>query len=126
MTSLHGGQATVLAAFVTTAGQNDEADRLLNHMYSSFRQNPEWGARQQEIGQQLANGAIARWRGEQRQAQQMDDAITNTALVGPGGQHYDLDASPHYQWLAPNGQTIGTDTPTPPVPGCQLLQKLPE
>ncbi|MGB6489598.1 MAG: PDZ domain-containing protein, partial [Steroidobacteraceae bacterium] len=59
MTSLRGGQATVLAAFVTTAGQKDEADRLLNHMYSSFRQNPEWGARQQQIGQQLANGALA-------------------------------------------------------------------
>jgi hypothetical protein len=127
MTSLHGGQATVLAAFVTTTGQKDEADRLLNHMYSSFRQNPEWGARQRQIGQQLANGAMARWRGEQRQFQQMDDAITNTAhFVGPGGQHYDLDASPRYQWLAPNGQIIGTDTPTPPVPGSQQLQKLPE
>lgn len=127
MTSLHSGQATLLAAFVTTAGQNDEADRLLNHMYSSFRQNPEWGTRQQEIGQQLANGAMARWRGEQRQAQQMDDAITNTShFVGPGGQHYDLDASPRYEWLAPNGQTIGTDTPTPPAPGCQLLRRLPE
>ena len=57
MTSLRGGQATVLAAFVTTTGQRDEADRLLNHMYSSFRQNAEWGARQQQIGQQLANGA---------------------------------------------------------------------
>jgi hypothetical protein len=127
MTSLHGGQAMVLAAFVTTTGQQDEADRLLNHMYSSFRQNPEWGARQQQMGQQLANGALARWRGEQRQQQQMDDAITNTAhFVGPGGQHYDLDASPRYQWLAPNGQTAGTDTPTPPAPGWQPLQRLPE
>lgn len=127
MTSLHGGQATVLAAFVTTKGQQDEADRLLNHMYSSFRQNPAWGAREQQIGQQLANGALARWQGEQRQAQQMDDAITNTAhYVGPGGQHYDLDASSRYQWLAPNGQTVGTDTPTPPAPGLQQLKRLPE
>jgi len=127
MTSLRGGQATVLAAFVTTTGQKEEADRLLNHMYSSFRQNPDWGARQQQIGQQLANSALARWRGEQRQAQQMDDAITNTAhYIGPGGQHYDLDASPRYQWLAPNGQTIGTDTPTPPAPGLQQLRRLPE
>ncbi len=56
----------------------------------------------------------------------MDDASTNAAhFVGPGGQHYDLDASPRYQWLAPNGQTIGTDTPTPPIPGSQPFQRLP-
>ncbi len=126
-TSLRSGHAEVLAAFVTTAAQQDEADRLLNHMYSTIRANQEWSARQQQIGQQLANGAMARWQGEQRQQQQMVDALTNTAhFVGPGGQHYDLDNRPRYQWLAPNGQTVGTDTPTPPAPGWQQLQKLPE
>jgi hypothetical protein len=56
-----------------------------------LRQNPEWSARQEQIGQQLAKGAMARWQGEQRQFQQMDDAITDTAhFVGPDGHRYDL------------------------------------
>jgi hypothetical protein len=127
MTTLRSGQARILAGFVTTKGREDEADALLNHMVASFREDPEWGARQQQIAQQLANGAMARWQGEQRQFQQMDDAITNTAhFVGPGGQRYDLDSRPRYQWLAPNGQTVGTDTPTPPSPGSQQLQRLTE
>jgi len=127
MTSLRSGQAQVLAAFVTTTKQQDEADKLLNHMYASFRENPQWAAQEQRIGQQLAQGAMARWRGEQRQFQQMDDALTNTAhFLGPGGQRYDLDASARYQWLMPNGQTVGTDTPSAPIPGAQQLQRLPE
>lgn len=64
---------------------------LLNHIVASLRQNPEWSARQEQIGQQLAKGAMARWQGEQRQFQQMDDAITDTAhFVGPDGHRYDL------------------------------------
>ncbi len=126
-TSLRGGHPEVLAGFVTTTAQRDDADRLLNHMYSSIRANQEWSAQQQQIGQQLANGAMARWRDEQRQQQQIVDALTNTAhFVGPGGQHYDLDNRPRYQWLTPGGQTVGTDTPTPPVPGSQQLTKVPE
>jgi len=127
MTTLHSGHAQILAAFVTTAGKEDEADQLLNHMITSLRQNPEWSARQQQTAQQLAQGAMARWQGEQRQFQQMDDAITNTAhFVGPDGQRYDLDARPRYQWLAPDGRTAGTDTPTPPSVGSKLLQRAPE
>lgn len=127
MTTLRSGHAQVLAAFVTTTGHEQEADQLLNHMIGSLRENPEWSARQQQTGQQLAAGAMARWRGEQRQFQQMDDAITNTAhFVGSDGRRYDLDARPRYQWLAPDGQTAGTDTPTPPSPGSKLLQRLPE
>ena len=127
MTTLRSGHAQVLAAFVTATGQENEADQLLNHMIGSLRQNPEWSARQQRMAQQLAEGAMARWQGEQRQFQQMDDAITNTAhFVGSDGQRYDLDARPRYQWLAPDGQTAGTDTPTPPSPGSKLLQRLPE
>ncbi len=126
-TSLRSGHAQVLAGFVTTTGQADEADQLLNHIVASLRQNPEWSARQQQIAQQLANGAMARWRGEQRQFQQMDDAITNTAhFIGPGGQRYDLDSRPSHQWLTPDGHTVGTDTPTPPSPGSQELQRLAE
>jgi hypothetical protein len=127
MTTLRSGQARILAGFVTTTGQNDEADALLNHIVASFRQNPEWGARQQQIAAQLANGAMARWQGEQRQFQQMDDAITNTGhFIGPGGQRYDLDSRPNYQWLTPDGHTVGTNTPTAPSPGSQQLQRLPE
>lgn len=127
MTTLRSGHAQVLAAFVTTAGQEAEADQLLNHMIASLRENPEWSARQQQIAQQLAEGAMARWQGEQRQFQQMDDAITNTAhFVGTDGRRYDLDARPRYQWLTTDGQTVGTDTPTPPSPGGKLLQRLPE
>ena len=127
MTTLRSGHAQVLAAFVTATGQENEADQLLNHMIASLRQNPEWSARQQQIAQQLAAGAMTRWQGEQRQFQQMDDAITNTAhFVGSDGRRYDLDARPRYQWLTPDGQTAGTDTPTPPSPGSKLLQRLPE
>jgi hypothetical protein len=127
MTTLRSGHAQVLAAFVTATGQENAADQLLNHMIASLRQNPEWSARQQQIAQQLADGALARWQGEQRQFQQMDDAITNTAhFVGSDGRRYDLDARPRYQWLAPDGQTAGTDTLTPPSPGSKLLQRLPE
>ena len=127
MTTLRSGHAQILAAFVTTVGQEAEADQLLNHMIVSLRENPEWSARQQQIGQQLAEGAMARWQGEQRQFQQMDEAITNTAhFVGPDGRRYDLDARPRYQWLTTDGQTVGTDTPTPPSPGGKLLQRLPE
>jgi hypothetical protein len=127
MTTLRSGHAQVLAAFVTTTGKEEQADGLLNHIVASLRQNPEWSAHQQQIGQQLAKGAMARWQGEQRQFQQMDDAITNTAhFVGPDGHRFDLDARPRYQWLAPNGQTAGTDTPTPPSPGSTLLNRLPE
>ena len=127
MTTLRSGHAQVLAAFVTTTGKEEQADALLNHVVASFRQNPEWSARQQQIGQQLAKGAMARWQGEQRQFQQMDDAITNTAhFVGPDGRRYDLDARSRYQWLTPDGQTVGTDTPTPPSPGSKLLDRLPE
>lgn len=127
MTTLRSGHAQVLAAFVTTTGKEEQANGLLNHVVASLRQNPEWSARQQQIAQQLAKGAMARWQGEQRQFQQMDDAITNTAhFVGPDGRRYDLDARPRYQWLTPNGQTVGTDTPTPPSPGSTPLDRLPE
>ena len=127
MTTLRSGHAQVLAAYVTTTGKEQQADGLLNHIVASLRENPEWSARQQQIGQQLAKGAMARWQGEQRQFQQMDDAITNTAhFVAPDGHRYDLDARARYQWLAPNGQTVGTDTPTPPSPGATLLNRLPE
>jgi hypothetical protein len=127
LTTLRTGHAQILAGFVTTTGQGDEADALLNHMVASFREDPQWGAREQQIAAQLANGAMARWQGEQRQFQQMDDAITNTAhYVGPGGQRYDLDATSRYQWLTPDGHTVGTDTPAPPSPGVQQLQRLPE
>jgi PDZ domain len=124
MTSLRSGHAQILAGFVTTGGQESAADKLLNHMVESFRQNPEWSARQQQMAQQLAAGAMTRWRGEQRQFQQIDDAITNTGhFVAPDGRRYDLDARPRYQWRAPDGQTVGTDTPTPPVPGSTQLRR---
>ena len=127
MTSLRSGHAQVLAAFVTTSGQATEADQLLNHIVQSLRQNPEWSARQQEMAQQIAAGAMARWRGEQRQFQQMDDAITNTGhFLAPDGRRYDLDSRSRYQWLVPDGRTVGTGTPTPPVPGAILLQRQPE
>lgn len=127
MTTLRSGHAQILAAFVTTQGREDEADRLLNHIVASLRENPQWSARQQQIAQQVADGAMARWRGEQRQFQQMDDAITNTAhFTGADGRHYDLDSRPRYQWLTPNGQTVGTDTPTPPSPGSQALRREPQ
>jgi hypothetical protein len=127
MTTLRGGHAQVLAAFVTTHGQEDQADQLLNHVFASLHENPQWSAQQSQTAQQLANGALARWQGEQRQFQQMDDAITNTAhFLGPNGQRYDLDSRPRYQWLTPDGQTVGTDTPTPPSPGSQAMQRQPE
>ncbi len=69
---------------------------------------------------------MARWQGERRQFQQVDDAITDTAhYVAPDGQHYDLDDRPQYQWRTPDGHTVGTDTPTPPSPGSTQLQRLP-
>lgn len=127
MTTLRSGHAQILAAFVTTAGQHEAADQLLNHIVSSLQENPAWVAQQEKIGADLASGAMARWRGEQRQFQQMDDAITNTAhFVAPDGQHYDLDATFRYQWRAPDGHTIGTDTPTPPSPDSTQLERLPQ
>lgn len=127
MTTLRSGHAQVLAAFVTTSGQEAAADQLLNHMIQSTRQNPAWSAQQQYTAEGLRQGAMARWQGEQRQFGQMDDAITNTAhFASPGGRDYDLDARPRYQWLTPDGRTIGTDTPTPPTPDAQLLQRKPE
>jgi hypothetical protein len=127
MTTLRSGHAQILAAFVTTAGQEDAADQLLNHMAASLKQNPDWTARQEQLAQQLANGAMARWQGEQRQFQQFDDAITNTGhFVAPDGRRYDLDARPRYQWMAPDGHTTGTDTPTAPCVGCTQLQRLQE
>lgn len=127
MTTLRSGHAQVLAAFVTRSGQQDAADQLLNHMIQSLHQNPAWSAQQQQIAEGLREGAMARWQGEQRQFGQMDDAITNTAhFAAPDGRRYDLDARPLYQWLTPDGRTVGTDTPTPPTPGAQLLQRQPE
>jgi hypothetical protein len=127
MTTLRSGHAQILAAFVTTKGQEDQADQLLNHMFASLHENPQWSARQQQMAQQLADGAMARWRGEQQQFQRMDDAITNTAhFTGPDGRRYDLDSRPRYQWLAPDGKTVGTDTPTPPSPGSQQLTRQPQ
>jgi len=127
MTTLRSGHAQVLAAFVTVKGQEQDADRILDHVVGSLRENPQWSAQQQQIAQQLAAGAMARWRGEQQQFQRMDDAITNTAhYLGPDGRRYDLDATPRYQWLAPDGHTVGSDTPTPPSPGLQSLQRQPE
>jgi PDZ domain len=124
MTSLRSGHAQILAAFVTTAGQEDAADQLLNHMAASLQQNPEWTARQQQLAQQLADGAMARWHGEQLQFQHFDDAITNTGhFVAPDGRRYDLDARPRYQWITPDGHTVGTDTPTAPSPGSTQLQR---
>lgn len=125
--ALRTGHAQVLAAFVTTSGQEDAANQLLNHMIQSKRQNPAWSAEQQHTAEGLHEGAMARWRGEQRQFGQMDDAITNTAhFTGPDGRRYDLDARPRYQWLLPDGRTVGTDTPTAPSPGAQLLERHPE
>jgi hypothetical protein len=127
MTSLRSGHAQILAAFVTTAGQESAANQIVDHMVGSLKQDPNWTAREQQEGQRLAAGAMARWRGEQQQFQAMDDAITNTAhFVGADGRRYDLDSRPRYQWLTPNGQTAGTDSPTPPSVGSQLLQRAPE
>jgi hypothetical protein len=127
MTSLRSGNAQILAAFVTMTGQESQADALLNHIVASLHENPQWAARQQQMAQQLAAGAMARWRGEQRQFQQMDDALTNTGhFLTPDGRRLDLDSRPRYQWMLPNGQTVGTDTPTPPVPGATQLQRQPE
>ena len=127
MTTLRSGHAQVLAAFVTTSGQEEAADQLLNHMIQSSRQNPVWSAQQQKTAEGLHQAAMARWRSEQRQFGQMDDAITNTAhFTGPDGRRYDLDARPRYQWLIPDGRTVGTDTPTAPFPGAQLLTRQPE
>ena len=125
-TSVRSGHAQVLAGYVTTAGQGDAADQLLNHIVSSLHQSEDWTAREQATAQSLANGAMARWQGERRQFQQVDDAITDTAhYVAPDGQHYDLDDRPQYQWRTPDGHTVGTDTPTPPSPGSTQLQRLP-
>jgi PDZ domain len=127
MTTLRSGHAQVLAGFVTTTGQGEQADQLLNHIVQSLHQDPQWSERQQRLAQQLAAGAMARWRGEQRQFQQMDDAITNTGhFVAPDGRRYDLDSRPRYQWRTPDGHTMGTDTPTPPVPGATQLERQPE
>lgn len=127
MTTLRSGHAQVLAAFVTTSGQEEAADQLLNHMIQSSRQNPAWSARQQHTAEGVRQAAMARWRGEQRQFGQMDDAITNTGhFAGPDGRLYDLDARPRYQWRTPDGRTVGTDTLTPPSPDAQLLQRQPE
>ena len=127
MTTLRSGHAQILAAFVTTSGQEEAADQLLNHMVSSLKVNPQWEAHQEEIGRSLGDAAMARWHAEQRQFQRMDDAITNTAhFVAPDGQHYDLDATPRYQWRTPDGHTVGTNTPTPPTPGSIQLQQAPK
>lgn len=127
MTTLRSGHAQVLAAFVTTSGQEDAADQLLNHMIQSKVQNPAWSAQQEHTAEGLHQAALARWRGEQRQFGQMDDAITNTGhFAAPDGRRYDLDARPRYEWLMPDGSTIGTDTPTAPAPGAQLLTRQPE
>jgi hypothetical protein len=127
MTTLRSGHAQILAAFVTTAGQESAANQIVDHMVGSLRQDPNWTAREQQEGQTLAAGAMARWRQEQQQFQQMDDAITNTAhFVGTDGTRYDLDSRPRYQWRTPDGRNVGTDTPTPPSPGSQLLQRAPQ
>ena len=127
MTTLRSGHAQVLAAFVTTSGQEEAADQLLNHMIQSSRQNPAWSVRQQHTAEGVRQAAMARWRGEQRQFGQMDDAITNTGhFAAPDGRLYDLDARPRYQWRTPDGRTVGTDTLTPPSPDAQLLQRQPE
>ena len=125
MTTLRSGQARVLAGFVTMRGQETETDALLNHMVSSFHVHPQWQAREEQLAGQLASGAMARWQGEQRQFQQFDDAITNTAhFLGPQGKRYDLDSRPLYQWLTPDGRTEGTNTPTPPTPAATRLTPL--
>jgi PDZ domain len=127
MTTLRSGHAQVLAGFVTTAGQEQQADDLLNHMVQSLRQNPHWSARQQVIAEGLDRIAMAHWQAATHQFQQIDDAITNTAhFRAPDGRRYDLDARPRYQWRVPDGHTIGTDTPTPPFPGAQRLERQPE
>ena len=126
-TTLRSGHAQIIAAFVTTSGQEQGADQLVNHMISSLQENPAWVAHQEKTGADLARAAMARWQGEQRQFRQMDDAITNTAhFVAPDGQRYDLDARSRYQWRAPDGHTIGTDTPVAPSPGATQLQRVPE
>jgi hypothetical protein len=127
MTTLRSGQARVLAGFVTTRGYESEADSLLNHMISSFHVHPQWEAQEEQLAGRLAQGAMARWRSEQRQFQQFDDAITNTAhFIGPLGKRYDLDSRSLYQWLTPDGHTEGTNTPTPPTPGSTQLTRLPQ
>jgi hypothetical protein len=124
---VRSGHPQYLGAFVTKAGQQDAADRLIQHIIVSKRENPEWARRYRVIAAQLNNAVMARQQAERRQFQQMDDAISNIAhFVGPDGRRYDLDAAPHYQWVAPNGQTVGTDTPTPPRPGFTPLQRSPE
>ncbi len=124
--SVRNGHAQTLAGFVTTSGQQNAADQLLNHIVASLHQNDEWTRRQETAAGSLAAGAMARWQGEQQQFQQVDDAITDTAhYVAPDGQRYDLDDRPQYQWRTPDGHTVGTDTPTPPTPGATQLQLVP-
>jgi hypothetical protein len=69
----------------------------------------------------------SRMAAENRQFQGMDEAITGTStyLDSSTGQSYNLDNTKNYQWVEPNGQTVGTDTPGAPVPGSRGLQKQP-
>lgn len=118
----------VVAGFVTTPDQEEQARQLLGHVIESVRENPTWTAEQVEIARRSTQGVHARWAEMERQFQAMDDIITNTAhYIGPGGQRYDLEATHPYQWLGPNGVTMGTDAPTPPPGlGWTMLQRVPQ
>lgn len=92
----------------------------------SFFGAVSWPSREQQTAASLARDAMARWHSERRQFQQVDDAITDTAhYLAPDGRHYDLDDRPRYQWRTPDGHTVGTETPTPPIPGSTLLRRVP-
>lgn len=125
---LRSGHPQILAGFVTRPGREQAATGVLDRVTNSFQENPAWTARKDQLVNQLHRSALARWGQEQRQFRAMDDVINNTAhYIGPGGRRYDLDATHRYQWIAPNGDTTGTDTPiAPPGGGWTLLQRVPE
>ena len=97
-------------------------------IFASLHENPDWTRQQIEIARRSEQAVAAHWGEAQRQFQAMDDIINNTAhYLGPGGQRYDLDATHQYQWLGPNGATLGTDAPTPPQGGVWTpLQRAPQ
>ncbi len=136
---------SMLAGCIAPADQVAAMKRVLLHMVTSARLDPQWARRQQAVIDQatrMINGitaaqqqafehSMARARAQERAMTQQFDAfdqvITGTGtFADPSGRRYELDNTQPYHWVRPGGQTAQTAGPTPP-PGYdwQRLQQVP-
>jgi len=135
----------LLAGWIAPADGGAAATAILTHMLKTFRVDPGWMQQQQRVMDAVARHIVtmtqqqiqqneqvlasqrARMHSMDQQFEAFDRVITGTSpYVDPSGNvHEGLDNTKQYQWIGPNGTTLGTNSPFAPGVGWQRMQEVP-